>query len=248
MGLPASAALRWLAKGWADLASSPVSSLAYGLLLTLISYGVLLVLGWMRLLYLVLPSLSGFLIIGPFLALGLYEKSRRRALGEPIRLAEMLLVRPASGGQLAYAGLLLGLLVLFWLRAADLLYALFFGLNPFPGAYDALINAFTTPRGFALIAVGSLVGGLFAAFAFAISLFSIPMLMERRTDALTAIGLSFVMTAQNLRVTIAWGAFVAAGLAICVLTGLIGMIVVFPLLGHGTWHVYREIAGRAPQP
>ena len=110
----------------------------------------------------------------------------------------MLDVRPASGAQLAYAGLLLGLLVLFWLRAADLLYALFFGLKPFPGAGDALVNVLTTARGWALILVGGVVGGLFAAFAFALSLFSVPMLMDERRDALTALGLSFAMTTHNL--------------------------------------------------
>lgn len=247
-GLPASSAWRWLREGWADFVDAPASSLAYGLLLALLSYGVLFLLWRTGLLYLALPSLSGFLIIGPFLALGLYEKSRLHMQGERAGLKEMLLVRPASGAQLAYAGLLLGLLVLFWLRAADLLYALFFGLTPFPGAREAFINAFTTGRGFGLLVTGSLVGGLFAAFAFAISLFSIPMLTERRTDALTAIGLSFVMTVQNLRATLAWGAVVAVGLLLSVATGLLGLIVIFPLLGHGTWHVYRDIAGRVEKP
>ncbi|MCA0425214.1 MAG: DUF2189 domain-containing protein [Proteobacteria bacterium] len=240
--LPASAALGWLRSGWGDLKAQPWSSLAYGLGLTLISYGVLWALHASNLLYLALPSLSGFLIIGPFLAIGLYEKSRRRAKGERISLLQMLTFRPASGAQLAYCGLLLGLLVLFWLRAADLLYALFFGLTPFPGAADALTNTLTTPRGWALIVTGTLVGGLFAAFAFAISVFSIPMLVARRTDALTAMGLSFAMTLQNLRPMLAWGAIIVLSLGLALLTGLIGLIIVFPLLGHGTWHAYSTIA------
>lgn len=140
------------------------------------------------LLYLALPAVAGFLIVGPFLAIGLYEKSRRRARGEATSLARMLAVRPASGAQLAYAGLLLGLLMLFWLRAADLLYALFFGL--LPGAEDALVNVLRTPRGWTLVLVGGAIGGLFAAFAFALSRFSVPMLMAERRDALTALGLS----------------------------------------------------------
>jgi uncharacterized membrane protein len=247
-GLPPGKALDWLAQGWTDFRESPATSLAYGVMLTLISYAVLAALALSGLLYLALPMLSGFLIVGPFLALGLYEKSRCRALGREPRLAEMLIVRPASGAQLTYAGLLLGLLVLFWLRAADLLYALFFGLNPFPGARDALINAFTTPRGLALVSVGTLVGGIFAAFAFAISLFSIPMMMEERTDALTAMGKSFAMTIQNLGATLAWGAIVAAGLALSALTGLLALVVVFPVLGHGTFHLYRAIAGEGKSP
>lgn len=242
--LPASAAFGWLDAGRRDLRETPWPSIAYGLFLTLVSYAVLWLLHAGELLYLALPAISGFLIIGPFLAIGLYEKSRRQAGGERVVLLDMLAFRPASGAQLAYAGLLLGLLILFWLRAADLLYALFFGLTPFPGAADALANAFTTPRGWALIATGTLVGGLFAAFAFAISIFSIPMLVSRDTDALTAMGMSLAMTARNLRPMLAWGAIVATGLALSLLTGFIGLIVVFPILGHGTWHAYAAIAGR----
>lgn len=240
--LPASAAQEWLASGWRDLRASPGPSLAYGLFLTLFSYAVLWALHASQLLYLALPAVAGFLIVGPFLAIGLYEKSRLQSQGERIGLSGMLVFRPASGGQLAYAGLFLGLLILFWLRAADLLYALFFGLTPFPGAADAFANAFTTPRGWALIATGTLVGGLFAAFAFAISVFSIPMLVSRKTDALTAMGLSFAMTVQNLRPMLAWGAIVAVGLGVSFVTGLVGLIVLFPILGHGTWHAYKAIA------
>lgn len=239
--LPASTAFSWLAAGWQDFIHSPLQSLAYGLFLTLLSYAVLFALNAMGLLYLALPAISGFLILGPFLALGLYAKSQRRMEGKTISLGEMLLVRPAAGAQLAYAGLFLGLLVLLWLRAADLLYALFFGIVPFPGAEEAFINVFTTDRGIGLLIVGSLVGGIFAAFAFAVSLFAIPIMLAEPRDALTAMGKSFVMTVQNLNVTLVWGAIVAAGLAISVLTGLVALAIVFPVLGHGTWHVYRTI-------
>jgi len=157
----------------------------------------------------------------------------------------MLFFRPRSGAQMAFAGLLLGLLVLFWLRAADLLYALFFGIVPFPGTTEAFVNTLTTPRGWALVMTGGLVGALFAAFAFAISLFSIPMLAAERRDALTALGLSLAMTSQNLKPCLAWGAIVAIGVGLAVLTGLIGLIVVLPILGHGTWHAYRAIRGDA---
>jgi len=244
-GLPARSALDWLAAGWRDLRAAPGPGLAYGLLVFLLSVAVIAGLWRLGLLYLVLPAISGFLIIGPFLAIGLYEQSRRLAAHHPAGLRAMLAVRPASGAQLAYAGLLLGLLVLFWLRAADLLYALFFGLMPFPGAAEAFANLLTTPHGWGLLVVGTGVGALFAAFAFAISLFAIPMMLERRVDALTAMGQSFAMTAQNLPVVLAWGAIVAAGLALCLVTGFVALIVVFPVLGHGTWHLWRAMAGKA---
>lgn len=181
--LPARAALLWLAAGWRDLKAGPGASLAYGLFLVLLSCAVLWVLHAAGLLYLVLPAIAGFLIVGPFLAIGLYEKSRRLAAGETARLSDMLHFRPAAMAQLAFAGLLVGLLVLFWLRAADLLYALFFGLQPFRGATDALTNVLTTERGWALIVTGTLVGGLFAAFAFAISVFAFPMLVAQAGHA-----------------------------------------------------------------
>lgn len=242
-GLPASVVRKWLAAGWTDFRAAPGPSLAYGLFLFTLSLVVVAGLGAVGLMYLVLPAVAGFLIVGPFLAIGLYAQSRALEEGKCRSLGAMLLVRPAAGPQLAYAGLMLCLLVLFWLRTADLLYALFFGLAPFPGAEHALINVLTTPRGWGLILVGGVLGALFAGFAFAISLFSVPMLMSERRDALTAMGLSFVMTVQNLRAAVAWGAVVAAGLALSVATGLIGLVVVFPILGHGTWHVFREIRG-----
>ena len=105
-----------------------------------------------------------------------------------------------------------------------------------------MINVFTTVRGWSLIVTGTLVGGLFAAFAFAISVFSVPMLVSSRRDALTAMGTSFAMTVQNLVPMLAWGAIVTAGLAISALTGLLALIVIFPVLGHGTWHAWRAIA------
>lgn len=240
--LPTRAAFDWLRAGWRDMRTTPLQSLAYGVFVVILSYAVLLVLSVTGLLYLALPAIAGFLIIGPFLALGLYAKSRRQSEGKQITLTQMILTRPTSGAQLAYAGLMLGLLVLFWLRVADLLYALFFGLTPFPGVGDAFVNVLTTPRGWALIFTGSLVGGLFAAFAFALSLFSVPMLLSSKRDALTAMGLSFIFTVQNIRPCLAWGAIVAIGMILSAATGLLALAVVFPVLGHGTWHAWRAIA------
>ena len=89
--------------------------------------------------------------------------------------------------------------------------------------------------------VGSAVGALFAAFAFAISVFAVPMLLEERTDALTAMGISMAMVWNNLAVMIAWGAMVLVLFVLSLLTGFIGLILVFPVLGHGTWHAYRAL-------
>lgn len=236
--LPPLVALSWLAAGWSDFRTNPVQSLAYGLAVFALSMAVMWGLIAIGLPSLILPALSGFLVVGPLLAIGLYEKSRCLQAGQPVTLANMIMTHPRSGGQLVFAGLLLCLLVMLWLRAADLLYALFYGLLPFPGYDQILGQLLTTPRGWALIGVGTAVGGLFAAFAMAISVFSIPMLLERRVDALTALCTSFALTTQNLRAVLPWGAIVVAGFALSAVTGLLGLIVIFPLLGHGTWHAW----------
>src|SRR5690606_32283355 len=98
----------------------------------------------------------------------------------------------------------------------------------------------TTP-GWGMLVTGSIVGALFAAFAFAASVFSIPMLVKERTDVLTAVGTSVSMVWNNLPVMIAWGAIVLVLVVISMLTAFVGFIVVFPLLGYGTWHAYRSI-------
>ena len=150
------------------------------------------------------------MIVAPVLAIGLYEKSRALEGGEHPTLRTMLLVRPRAGAQIFFTGLLLCLLMLLWMRAAVLIYALFFGVRPFPGLDGVVGMLLTTPVGWAMLVVGTLIGGLFAAFAFAISVFSIPMLLDRRTDALTAMGTSMAMVWNNLTPMIAWGAIVLA--------------------------------------
>ena len=160
---------------------------------------------------------------------------------ERVPLSDMMLVHPKAGAQILFTGTLLAVLVATWIRAAVIIYALFFGVRPFPGLDHLLPTLFLTPTGWSMLIVGSLVGGLFAAFAFAISAFSIPMQLDQRVDALTAMGSSFAIVATNLPAMLTWGALVFGLFVLSALTGFAGMIVVFPLLGHGTWHAYRAI-------
>lgn len=244
-GLAPRAAFGWLGAGWRDLWTRPLVSLLYGLAVFVASLATVFGLFAFGLDYILFPAFAGFMVVGPVVAIGLYEKSRRIAAGEPVTLARMLFVKPESGPQILFTGVLLCLLMLLWMRAAVLIYALFFGLRPFPGLGHIMPMLFATPVGWAMLSVGSLVGGLFAAFSFAISAFSIPMLLNERVDALTAMGTSMALVWNNLPVMLSWGAIVLALFVATLPTGLVGLIIVFPVLGHGTWHAYRAIRRRA---
>ncbi|MGD9913009.1 MAG: DUF2189 domain-containing protein [Rhizobiaceae bacterium] len=240
--LPVFEGLRWLGAGWRDFWTRPGSSLAYGVGVFVLSVAFVWTLVEFGRDYILFPALAGFLIVAPFLAIGLYEKSRAIGEGRAVGLGSMLRVRPRAGAQVFFTGLLLSLLMLLWTRAAVLLWALFFGVTAFPGLDHVVGILLDTPYGWAMLAVGTAIGGIFAAFAFSISVFSVPMLLDRRVDALTAMGSSMKLVWNNLPTMIAWGAMVLVLFAVCVATGLIGMIVIFPLLGHATWHAYKAVA------
>ena len=231
-------AFRWLGAGWRDLIRNPGTSLFYGGLVFGVSviavYGILA----FSLDYILFPALAGFVVVGPILAIGLYEKSRRIAAGEAVSLSTMLAVRPRSGGQVLFVGVLLLSLALLWMRAAVLLYALFFGARGFPGLDRILEILLSTSHGLALLVVGTLVGGVFAAFSFAVSVFAVPMLLDRRVDALTAMGTSMALVWYNVPVMVTWGAIVLVLTVIGIVSGLLGLLVIFPLLGHATWHAW----------
>jgi len=240
-GLAAGAPLLWLARGWRDLWTRPGLSLAYGLGVTVLSYGVIyamVVLDWVQVLF---PALAGFLVVGPVLATGLYEKSRRLAAGEKLSLRHMLL--PRGGLHVFFVGAVLMTLMLVWMRAAIIIYALFFGWRAFPGFDHVVSMLFTTTPGLFMLLVGTAVGGLFAAFSFAIGAFSVPMVLDRKVDAFSAMGLSLSYVASNMPATLVWAALVVLLILVGIATGLVGLILIFPLLGHATWHAYMAVRG-----
>ncbi|SDY91309.1 DUF2189 domain-containing protein [Citreimonas salinaria] len=240
-GLPKRTAFEWLGRGWSDFRTNPVPSLCYGLAVFLVSAFVVWGMFRYEVDYFFLPALSGFLVLGPLIATGLYEKTRRLEEGKRTTLGGMVFVKPASTYQAVFLGLLLLLLFMLWQRAAFLLYALHMGVRPFPGFDQILQLIFTTWIGWSLLITGTFIGGLFAAFAFAIGVFAAPMMLEERTDALTAMGISLALVWNNLGVMLAWGGIVVALFALSLLTGLLGLVVIFPVLGHATWHSYRAI-------
>lgn len=237
--LPPGAAFDWLRAGWRDLMTVPVPSLLYGVFVFLLSIGIILGLAMLQWDYVLFPALAGFLVFAPALAVGLYEKSRLIEQDEAVSLRRMIFPHAKSGGQIVFTGALLCGLMLLWMRSAIIIYALFFGVRPFPGLDHIAPMLFTTTTGWLMLIVGALAGGLFAAFSFAISAFSLPMMLDRRVDAFTAMGTSWALVWNNLRAMLVWGALVLLLFLVSVATAMIGLIIVFPWLGHATWHAYR---------
>lgn len=229
------AVLRWLSCAVGDFRAAPITALFYGFGFFVVSWLVIGFLWLTGLEWMIFPAVAGALLVGPFLAVGLYHESRRIAGYGGVGIA--------SPGQIALVGTILMVLLLAWFRAATILYALLFGLKPFPGLPDLLVQLFRTPEGISLLVIGSAVGGLFAACCFAISIYSIPMLVDRKVDAFTAMGMSFAKAARFPRLTIAWGAVVTVLAAFGFATLMLGMIVIFPILGFATWHAYASMFG-----
>jgi len=246
---PARHALVWLEKGWHDFKSDSLeASLLYGVAVTIVSILIVVALFSIHFDFVLLPAVAAFLLFGPALAMGLYQKSRLLEIPQRAGILDMLKSRPGSRGHVAFVGLVLMLLIGLWLRSGVLLYALFFGLRDFTGTSGFVLNLFTEPAGWLLLITGTLFGGLFAALALAISTFSVPMLLNERTDAFSAMGVSVALSWHNVPVMFAWGMIVTGLFVLSLLTGLLGLIVIFPVLGHATWHAYRDIRGDVEQP
>ncbi len=232
---------KWLAAGWSDLWRAPGVSLAYGALLTIVSFCVSAGLFLSGLEYLLLPMIAGFMLLGPMLAVGLYEISRRHAHNEDVDLKSALFVKTRSPGQLAYIGVLLTLMILAWIRIATLLFALFFGTLEIPPLEEATQLLLFTFEGLSMLAVGTAVGGFFAAVVFSVSVVSIPLLVFHDVDAVTAILVSLKAVRDNLKAMIVWAWLVAMVTAFGLVTLFAGLIITFPLIGHATWYAYRDL-------
>ncbi|PSH68234.1 hypothetical protein CU102_15070 [Phyllobacterium brassicacearum] len=236
--MAASQAFTWIAEGWRDLWTIPMPSLAYGAGVALVSLAIVCSLMFYSLDFAFFPALAGFLVVGPALATGLYVKSQRLAKGLPVTFASMIVPEKGTAQHVLFVGAVLMGLMLLWMRAAVLIYALFFGWRPFPGMDHIVEMLFGTPVGIAMLVVGIIIGGVFAAFAFAVSVFSIPMVLDKRFDAFTAMGTSISIVWNNLPVMMLWGAIVLLFTLLSLATAMLGFVIVFPLLGHATWHAY----------
>jgi uncharacterized membrane protein len=239
--VPFDAPWNWLAAGWRDVWAAPRISLAYGVLFALLSVSLMLGLLVTGLPSLVLVLAGGFLLVGPVAAVGLYEASRRLEAGQSVDFGEVVRAGLNAPGQLGFFGAILAFLYFVWLQLAFLLFMLFLGSRGLPPPSEFLPTLLFTLNGLGLLVVGAVVGGILATVAFAISVISVPLLLTRRADAVTAIAASLATVVLNPKPMALWAALIAGFMVLGVATLSVGLIFAFPLIGHATWHAYREL-------
>lgn len=227
--LTPAAAWRWLRKGFADLRAAPRQSLAYGGLTVLLSWLVSLAAWQFGNIGLYLGLVTGFVFVGPWLALTLYAISLRLERQQPVSLLGSLKDAASAIGSAMVFAVILVVVLLVWARAANTMY-IFYPQISDPSARDLLI----------FLTAGSAVGALFSAVVFAASAFSLPMLIDRQADAVTAVVTSINAVLRNKISLLVWALIIVACVVIAALTAWLAFFVLMPILGHATWHAYRE--------
>lgn len=248
-GLPKGIAIRdvtsdqsgkWLEAGWRDFKRTPAIGLAYGGLCVIAGYLILLSLFQSGQPYLTLPLGAGFMLLAPVIAVGLYETSRRLEMGENVTLWHSLNGFRRNPGQLGAIGVVLMLFFLAWTRIAMLLFALFY--NGSVPSLDVLVwETFFSRDAITFLITGTILGGVLAMMVFAITVVSIPLLVDRDIDVITALIISVAAFRKNWRVLTGWAAMIAVMAACGMVVFLLGLAVMMPLLGYSSWHAYRGL-------
>jgi uncharacterized membrane protein len=233
--LPWGAPFHWLALGWRDLMAAKGIGLFYGAAFWLMA--VVLGAVFRSKPEYAMSIASGCLLVGPFLAMGLYEVSRRRELGVSPELATSLTCWDAHIRSMGMLVLVLIVLELLWGRASLVVFAVFFntGMPSATGVIDAVFN----PENWEFLAVYLLVGSAFAGLVFSLSVISIPMILDRDADAISAAIASMEVVVDNTAVMILWGGLITLLVCLALWPWGLGLLIVGPWLGHASWHAYR---------
>lgn len=231
----------WLAAGWNDLWAAPVSGLAWGAGVVATGWAAIALLLWLDQPWLVLPLSAGFFFVGPFMAVGLYETSRRLGARLPVDGWATLGAWRRNPDQIALMGVVLLLLHLAWMRVAQLLFALFQGSGV--PSWDRFTDVlWHSARSLPFLATGVAIGAALAALAFVIGAFSIPFLLDRRhSNVFEAIATSVAAVRLNPRPMLLWAGLIVMLVAMAMVPGLLGLVVVLPTVAHATWHAYRDV-------
>lgn len=238
------APFRWLAAGLRDLRTAPIECLIYGAAVALVSFGIWRALIDSDLAFWALSLSCGFVFIAPMLAMGLYAAGQCLDDGERPTLPRMLIVRGALRADVCYLGLALLLIYLLWGRVAQIVY----GLSTYrlhKTVAEFLTFAWQTPEGHAMLVSGTIIGGAMAFFSFALTVVSVPMLLDQNANVFEAMFTSFRSVATNFGPLLLWAAIIVALLLACAATSWLALVIVFPWLGLASWRAYRDLVGPA---
>ena len=226
--------LRWLGLGARDFLRCPGIGLFYGACFMGMGWALMKV--YEHAAAYVLALSAGFLLMGPFVCLGLYRVSQRLERGERPKLGDSLRAWQTRTGTLAIFGFVLLVLEMLWGRAALVIFAVSFdGMPDFKGSLGALLD----PENLGFIVAYLAVGGIFAGLIFAISVVAMPLILDRPVDAITAGLTSLRLVLAQPGVMLLWGALITLLVVIAMLPWFAGLLVVGPMLGHASWHAYR---------
>ena len=226
--------LRWLARGWRDFIRCPAIGLFYGACFMVMGWAILTI--YRNAPAYTLAMAAGFLLMGPFLCLGLYRASQRLEAGERPDFGDSLLAWDTRTGQLAIFGFVLLVLEMLWGRATLVIFAVSFdGMPDFKGSLMALLD----PENIGFIGAWLAVGAVFAGLIYAVSVVSIPMILHRQTDAITAGLTSLRLVLTQTGVMLWWGALIVLLVVLAMLPWFAGLLLVGPVIGHASWHAYR---------